>query len=182
MPFHNSPPKNLIILWKNEDKAFVVCPSGCGLQKNKCLSRHLSKAVTRMNSQKPRGPPTFRGRFFGVAALVAAQYGIGALHFAVGLALLVLGTPDVYSVYTLSFSVLTILFAYGLWKGKRLGWIGTVAVALFVIAADSLTLLDLPSIPGIPDFAGFGEITYSAIAVLYLCQAHVRAKYGLSKV
>ncbi|HTY75430.1 MAG TPA: hypothetical protein VMD05_07690, partial [Candidatus Nanoarchaeia archaeon] len=60
-----------------------------------------------------------------------------------------------------------------------MGWIGTFAVLLFVIAADSLTLLDLPSVPGIPKFACYGEITYSVIIMLYLMQAHVRKKYGI---
>ena len=133
-----------------------------------------------MNGSRSHGPPTFRGKHFGITVLVATQYAIGALHFAVGLALLLLGTPDVYSIYTLTFSVLVAVFAYGLWKGTLLGWIGTVAVALFVIVADALTLLNLPSIPGIPKSAGFAEITYSVIAVLYLSQAHVRAKYGIS--
>lgn len=132
-----------------------------------------------MNSTQPSGPPSFRGRYFGIAVLVAAQYAIGALHFGAGLALLVLGTPDIYSVYTLVFSVLVTVFAYGLWKSTQIGWVGTVAVSLFVIAADSLALLDLPTIPGIPKFAGFGEITYSVIAVVYLLQRHVRAKYKI---
>lgn len=134
-----------------------------------------------MNKPKSHGPPTFRGRYFGITALVATQYAIGALHFGAGLALLLLGTPDVYSVYTLTFSLLVAAFAFGLWKGTRIGWVGTVVVALFVIAADSLTLLDLPSIPGIPKGAGFGEITYSVIAVLYLSQTHLRTKYRISK-
>ena len=128
---------------------------------------------------QPSGPPSFRGRFFGVAVLVAAQYAIGALHFGAGLALLVLGTPDIYRVYTVVFSVLVTVFAYGLWRNKRIGWVGTVAVSIFVIAADSLALLDVPTIPGIPKFAGFGEITYSVIAVVYLLQRHVRAKYRI---
>jgi uncharacterized membrane protein (DUF2068 family) len=85
----------------------------------------------------------------------------------------------VYSIYTIAFSMLTILFAIPLWMQKRWGWIGTVAVALFVIIADSLTLLDLPSIPGIPKFAGFGEITYSVGLALYLLQSHIRAKYKI---
>lgn len=133
-----------------------------------------------MNGSRSLGPPTFRGRYFGVAVLVAMQYAIGALHFTVGLALLLLGTPDLYSIYTLTFSVLVTAFANRLWKGTQLGWTGTVAVALFVIVADFLTLLNLPSIPGIPKSAGFAEIAYSVIAVLYLSQAHVRANYGIS--
>ena len=132
-----------------------------------------------MEGKQHFGPPSFRGRYFGVAALVAAQYAIGALHFGAGIALLVLGIPEIYSVYTVIFSVLVIVFAYGMWKTMRIGWIGTVAVSIFVISADSLALLDLPTIPGIPKFAGFGEITYSVIAIIYLLQSHVRAKYKI---
>ena len=83
--------------------------------------------------------------------------------------------PDIYSVYTITFSLLTLLFAVGLWQQKRGGWIGTVAVGLFVIIADSLTLLNLPSIPGIPKFAGFGEITYSLLVIAYLLQGHIES-------
>jgi len=73
--------------------------------------------------------------------------------------------------------VLTVVFAVFIWQGKKAGWVGTIAVSLFVIVADSLTLLDLPSIPGIPKFAGFGEITYSILIMIYLCTRQVRAKY-----
>ncbi len=86
---------------------------------------------------------------------------------------------DVYSVYTVLFSLFTLSFAYALWLKKRVGWVGTVAVAVFVIVADSLTLLDLPSVPGIPKFAGFGEITYSLVVLLYLLQGGVRAEFGV---
>jgi len=78
--------------------------------------------------------------------------------------------------------VLVAVFAYGLWNGKKLGWIGTVAVSIFVVIVDSLTLLNLPSIPGIPKLAGFGEITYCVLILFYLSQARVRTKYkGLQK-
>jgi hypothetical protein len=83
----------------------------------------------------------------------------------------------VYDFYTIIFSVLTVVFAVYIWQGKKAGWVGTVAVSLFVIAADSLTLLDLPSVPGIPKFAGFGEITYSVLIIIYLCTSQVRRKY-----
>ena len=56
---------------------------------------------------------------------------------------------------------------------------GTVAIAVFVIAADAFTLLDLPSVPGIPKFAGYGEITYSILLLLYLMQNYIRAKYKI---
>jgi len=38
-------------------------------------------------------------------------------------------------------------------------------------------MLGLPSVPGIPMFAGFGEIPYSIIIVVYLLQSHVRTDY-----
>ena len=62
-----------------------------------------------------------------------------------------------YDVYTFVFGLLALVFAVFIWQGKKAGWVGTVAVSLFVIAADSLTLLDLPSIPGIPKFPAITE-------------------------
>ena len=53
------------------------------------------------------------------------------------------------------------------------------ALFWFLLSLDSLTLLDLPSVPGIPKFAGYGEITYSVIVLSYLLQSHIRAKYGI---
>ena len=123
-------------------------------------------------------PPSFRGRNFGVAALVVAQYVISVIHVSLGLVLF-FASPDIYSVYTIVFGVLVAVFAYGLWNGKKLGWIGTVAVSIFVIIVDSLTLLNLPSIPGIPKSAGFGEITYSVLILFYLSKARVRTKYKI---
>jgi hypothetical protein len=41
--------------------------------------------------------------------------------------------------------------------------------------------MDLPSIPGIPKFAGFTEIAYSVLVVGYLLQTRVRRKYFGSK-
>jgi hypothetical protein len=38
----------------------------------------------------------------------------------------------------------------------------------------------LPSVPGIPKSAGFGEITYGVLVIIYLVQAHVRTKYGIN--
>lgn len=133
-----------------------------------------------MNNSRVPPPVTFRGRILGIAVLVVAQYLIGAIHVSLGL-LLLYASPDIYSLYTLVFSVLVFVFAYALWNGRSWGWIGTVAVSLFVITADSLALLDLPSIPGIPKFAGFGEITYSVLILLYLSQAHVRSKYKIGR-
>ena len=128
-----------------------------------------------------------RGRFLGVFILVIYQYFVGAIHIFFGLSML-LGifsaasysiTPTVYSVYTLVYGCLTFVFTYFVWKGKRLGWIGTVTVSLFVIIVDTLALLSLFNVLGIPKIAGLGEIPYSLIIVIYLLQNHVRVKYGI---
>ena len=130
-------------------------------------------------------PPiiTFKGRSLGIVILVVAQLIIGAIHAFFGLLLFAyenlsfLPATAVYDVYTFVFGFLALVFAVFIWQGKKVGWIGTIAVSLFVIAADSLTLLDLPSIPGIPKFAGFTEIAYSVLVVGYLLQTRIRRNY-----
>jgi uncharacterized membrane protein len=130
--------------------------------------------------------PAFKGRFLGVAVLVVAQLLIGVINVVFGFALL-LGsfsdafslTPLVYSVYTLAYAALTLLFAYLIWVDQRSGWVGTVAVSLFVIFADSLTVLGLLSFLSIPKFAAFGEIPFSILVIAYLIQPHVKSKYRI---
>jgi hypothetical protein len=118
--------------------------------------------------------PTYHGRSIGIVALTGAQLLIGSIHVFFGLLLLafeniaLLQVTVTYDVYTIVFGAFTVLFAVFIWRGKRIGWIGTIAVSVFVIAADSLTLLNLPSIPGIPKFAGGAEIAYSVVIVAYL--------------
>lgn len=144
-----------------------------------------------MNNAHP--PVEYKGRSLGIVVLIAAQILVGLIHVVFGFWLLTAtmasssvgfiglsSAPVIYSVYTIVFSLLTLLFAVLLWLQKRWGWIGTFAVLVFVIAADALTLLNFPSIPGIPKFAGYGEITYSALVILYLSQAHIRTKYGIN--
>jgi hypothetical protein len=142
---------------------------------------------------KARPPIEYKGRSLGILLLVAAQLLIGFIHVAFGFWILtatltsssvgfvgLFSAPVIYSVYTIVFSLFTLLFGYLLWLRNRWGWVGTFAVLVFVIVADSLTLLDLPSVPGIPKFAGYGEITYSVLVIIYLLQAHVRTKYGIN--
>jgi hypothetical protein len=127
----------------------------------------------------------YRGRILGIVVLVVAQFLIGIIHVSSGVLLLLQGiietfstsmqVPEIYSVYTLVFGLLIFIFAYAIWIGNRWGWIGTVTVSIFVILVDSLTLLNLPSIPGIPKFAAVAEIVYSLLILLYLSQTHVRA-------
>jgi len=90
-------------------------------------------------------PPTitYKGRCLGIVILVVAQLIIGAIHVFFGLLLLAyenlsfLPATAVYDVYTFVFGLLVLVFAVFIWQGKKVGWIGTVAVSLFVIAADS---------------------------------------------
>jgi hypothetical protein len=130
-------------------------------------------------------PPTitYKGRNIGLVVLVAAQIFIGAIHVFFGFLLLAFENLNfiqatvAYDVYTIIFGSLTVVFAVLIWQGKKTGWVGTVAVSLFVIVADSLTLLNLPSIPGIPKFAGFTEIAYSVLIIVYLCNSQIRKKF-----
>jgi hypothetical protein len=118
--------------------------------------------------------PTYYGRPIGIAALTGAQLLIGSIHVFFGILLIAyentasLQAAVAYDVYTTVFGSLTILFAIFIWRGKKAGWIGTISVSIFVIIVDTLTLLDLPSIPGIPKFAGATEIAYSVVIIAYL--------------
>jgi uncharacterized membrane protein HdeD (DUF308 family) len=130
-------------------------------------------------SKKPE-PPTFRGRSLGITALTAAQLLIGVIHIISGAVLFafenfsVLPATAAYDIYTLTYGVLTLVFAVYLWQGKKTGWIGTITISVFVIAADTLTLLNLPSVPGIPKAPAIAEITYSTIIIGYLLKKQNR--------
>ena len=137
---------------------------------------------------KPDKDVTFKGRFLGIAVLTGLQSINGIIHAFFGFVLLLgsyvpfassSNTPLIFSFYTLIYGLLTILFTYMIWKGKRLGWIGTVAVALFVIIADTLTVFDLLTFLGIVKTAAIGEIPYSLLTIIYLIQNHVRSKFNI---
>ena len=143
--------------------------------------------------------PTFRGRFLGIAILVGIQVINGLIHTFSGLVLVLdilirmassSNAPFIFGVYNLIYGLLTVFFIYLLWKGRRLGWIGTVAVSLFVIIEDTLTVLNLLNFPAILKTAAFGEIPYSTcmharalmhlLITIYLLQNHVRSKYEIN--
>ncbi len=135
-----------------------------------------------MASKPP--PLIYKGRSIGIVILTVAQLIIGAVHVFFGFLLLVLENSMLqpttgYDVYTILFGLLTLVFGAFIWQGKKSGWIGTIAVSIFVSIADALTLLNLPSIQGIPKFAAPTEIIYSIIVIVYLLQTHVRKKYGI---
>ena len=85
-----------------------------------------------------------------------------------------------YDVYTFAFGILVLVFARYIWIRKKVGWIGTAAVSVFVTVADVLIVLGLPSIPGIPLFAAPTEIIYSVIIIAYLSNKENRKNLKIS--
>jgi hypothetical protein len=127
--------------------------------------------------------PTYKGRSIGIVILTTAQLLIGGIHVFFGALLLAFEDLNViqatisYDVYTVVFGVIVAAFAFLIWQGKKPGWVGTIAVSVFVSVADTLALLDLPSIPGIPKAPALAEIAYSLIIILYLSKREVRKKF-----
>lgn len=113
--------------------------------------------------------PNLRGRTLGTVLLVVSQVAIGIVHSVFGLIAL-LSRISIYNLYTFAFGLLVLLFSYGLWMDTIFGRIGTVAVSVFVAAADMLAILNLPSIPDIPKFAAYFETIYSLTVIVYLLQ------------
>ena len=125
-----------------------------------------------------REPIIYKGRSIGIVVLTGAQLFIGAIHLLFGFLLLAsensfLKATVAYNVYTIVFGLLVLVFGWFIWQGKKLGWIGTIAVSIFVSVADALAVLNLPSIPGIPKFAAPTEIIYCLVVIFYLLQRSV---------
>ena len=119
-------------------------------------------------------PASFKGRYPGVFVLAILQFLGGAIHVAIGLGLtFAMSGEMVYNVYTFLYGVFSIIFAYGLWAGKKSGWLGTIIVSLFVIVVDVSALLGVSLIAGVPRTAAFGEIVYSLVVLLYLFQPKI---------
>jgi len=132
-----------------------------------------------------REPISYKSRSLGIIILTSAQILIGVIHTIFGVLLLasentLLKATVAYDFYTITFGVLTLIFAVFIWQGKLAGWAGAIAVSVFVSVADALAILKLPSIPGIPVFSAPTEITYSVFVVIYLLLPHVRIKFGVS--
>ncbi len=139
--------------------------------------------------RKSKGNITIKDRSFGIFLLTVIQLINGIIHTYFGLAM-VSGyysaeafsvSPMIYSVYTLTYGLLNLIFIYLLWAGNRSGWIGTMLVSLFVLIVDVLAILNLLNSLGIPAFAMavFGEILYSSLVAIFLLQSHIRAKYNI---
>jgi hypothetical protein len=128
----------------------------------------------------------YRGRSLGILVLVAIQLVVGVIHTFFGL-MMFSGSfsaisfslePKIYSIYSLIYGCLTLIFTYLLWLQKRSGLLGTIAVSLFVIFSDTLTVFNFLPVLGIPNTAAIGEIPFSIIIIAYLVQDNVRVKYN----
>lgn len=127
----------------------------------------------------------------GIIVLTVTQLAIGIIHVFFGFLLLFAESsagfiisaqpPPIYCIYTLAFGLLILIFTYGIWLGRSWGWTGTFGVFMFVILADAFTILNLPSIPGIPKLAALAEVVYGLVVLLYLSQKPVRAQFKSSK-
>lgn len=132
---------------------------------------------------------TFKNRYLGLVVLVVIQGLVGVIHLIFGVAMVsyIYSYPNpyapnlIYNVYTLVYGVLTIFFTYGIWKHKKVGWIGTIAISLFMIIVDLLALLNITNFLGIadPKISATLEVPYSSLCVVYLLQNHLRTKFNV---
>jgi hypothetical protein len=134
--------------------------------------------------------PTFRGRTIGITVLTALQLLVGVVHVFFGFWLLTasislvpfssMESSTIYSVYIVAFGFAATSLAFGIWFQRRWGSFGTVVFSLFVVVADLLAVLGLPSVPGIPKFAAGTEILYSLIITGYLLKTNIGTNSGRS--
>jgi hypothetical protein len=155
------------------------------LNRQSYLSHSVTLGFAKANRMTIKHEPILvKGRSLGIAVLTVAQLLIGVIHLLFGFWLLssensLLHATVTYDIYTVAFGALVLFFGWLIWQGKYSGWICTIAVSVFVSVADTLTLANLPSIPGIPTFAAPTEIGYSIIIVIFLLQPNVRRKFGV---
>ena len=127
-----------------------------------------------MNLSEFKYPDSFKGRYPGVFVLVFLQFLVVAIHAAIGLGLVFAASGELgYNVYTFLYGVFTIIFAYGLWSGKKSGYLGTIIVSILVIVVDVSAVLGMSLIAGVPRPAALGEIVYSLVVMVYLFQPKI---------
>ncbi len=156
---------------------------------NNVIQRQIARVNKNLSSGKIefKLPLSFKGKYVGVLILVVFQVFVGSIHVVFGLILAGSYTGLVaYGAYTFLYGIIAAASVYGLYMGKRWGWLGTIVISLIVIIIDVFTVLDLPIIPGVPKFAATGEIPYSIVVIIYLIQPKItkiflRKKLGNSK-
>ena len=118
----------------------------------------------------------------GILVLTILQLLNGAIHTIIGTAFLVLNIGIMeYNLYTLLYGALNLVFLYGLWTGKKIGWIGTILVSTFVIVVDVCAILDVQLIAGVPKAAALGEIVISLAILVFLMMPKVRQHFLKTK-
>jgi hypothetical protein len=132
--------------------------------------------VARVGNLDNFNPPlAFKGKYLGVLVLTILQLLNGLIHAVIGGAFIVLGIGVMsYNVYTMFYGVFNLIFLYGLWTGKKSGWIGTILISFFVIIIDVCVTLNIQLIPGVPKNAAIGEIIISLAILVYLLQPKIR--------
>ena len=119
-------------------------------------------------------PASFKGKYLGVLVLVIVQFLGGIVHTIIGFCLIYAVSGVLfYNIYTFLYGIFSMIFVYGLWTGKKSGWLGTIILSLFVIVVDVSTVLNVQLIVGVPKSAAFGEIFISIIFIAYLLQPKV---------
>ncbi|MCW4022603.1 MAG: hypothetical protein NWF02_05545 [Candidatus Bathyarchaeota archaeon] len=118
----------------------------------------------------------------GLLILTILQLLNGAIHATIGGVFVVLDIGVMsYNVYTFFYGVLNLVFLYGLWTGKKSGWIGTILVYILVIIIDVCVSFDIQLIPGVPKTAALGEIAISLALLVYLMQPKIRELFQQTK-
>ena len=119
-------------------------------------------------------PDSFNGLYPGVFVLVILHFLFGAIHAAIGLNLVFVASGElIYNIYTFVYGVLNLIFAYGLWSGKKSGNLGTTIVSLFLIVVDTSEVLGGSLITGVPRDVALSEIVYSLVVMWYLFQPKI---------
>ena len=119
-------------------------------------------------------PDSFKGKYSGVLVLVILQALGGIIHAVIGLGFGFAGSGElVYNIYTFLYGVFSIIFVYGLWAGKKSGWLGTIIVSLFIIVVDVSAVLGVSLIAVVPRMAALGEIVYCLVVLVYLLQPKI---------
>ena len=122
-----------------------------------------------VNLKEFKYPVSFKGKYPGIFVLTIVQFLGGAIHTIIGLGLIYAESGElIYNVYTLLYGLFIIFLAYGLWVGKKSGWLGTIIMSFFVIVIDVATVLNVQLIAGVPKGAAIGEIFISIIFLVYL--------------
>ena len=126
----------------------------------------------------------------GVAVLAILQIIVGVVDILTGVLLLVAGATLAIigfgmsaafafmliplSIVLFAFGAISFILAYGLWEGRRWGWVSATILAAIGLALGVLSLLG-------GELASVATIVIEAIILIYLSTYNVRAFFGRVK-